>query len=87
MKRTKLEDYVSIIQTLKKRGPIDKRQISNIEKMDSQELTEYLEFLLANNIVEKQDSGKKQVYVVTLIGTKIIKYFCETNNEIKAWQK
>jgi predicted transcriptional regulator len=87
MKRTKLEDYVSIIQTLKKRGPIDKRQISYIEKMDSQELTEYLEFLLANNIVEKQDSGKKQVYVVTLIGTKIIKYFCETNKEIKAWQK
>ena len=84
MKRTKLEEYVSLIQILQKRGPLEKAQILHLENIESKQLAEELDFLLNNRIVKTQDSGGSQVYFSTPTCEKIIKYFGLPTVKLKA---
>jgi hypothetical protein len=83
MKRTKLEEYVSLIQILQKRGPLEQAQILHLGDVDGQKLTEELNFLLMSKIVGTQELGGFQIYFATPIGAKITEYFGQPTVKLK----
>ena len=78
MRRSKLEMYVDILKALAHRGPLKLTHIMYKANVNCQVLTEYLDFLLKQNLVEERDLGKSRtVFVITQTGISVLKNFRE----------
>jgi len=78
MRRSKLEMYVDILKVLARSGPLKLTHIMYKANVNCSVLKEYLDFLIANNLVEEKTVGKKRiVYAITERGITVLKYFRE----------
>ena len=78
MRRSKLEMYIDILRTLAQRGPLKLTHIMYKANVNCSVLKEYLDFLIAQELVEEKTVGKKRlVYVVSEKGLQVLKYFRE----------
>jgi predicted transcriptional regulator len=78
MRRSKLEMYVAVLQVLSKKGPLKFTHIMYKANLNCQVLTEYLDYLIKQDIVQKQTfSGNRVFYRLTERGITVIKYFRE----------
>ncbi len=78
MKRSKLEMYVDIIKVLALRGPLKLTHIMYKANVNCSVLSEYLEFLLKQGLVEERLVKKnRNVYAVTQQGLTVLKSFRE----------
>ncbi len=78
MRRSKLEMYVDILKVLARTGPLKLTHIMYKANVNCSVLKEYLDFLIAQNLVEEKTIGKKRiVYVITERGVTVLKYFRE----------
>ena len=76
MKRTKLEEYLAIIDTLFTKGPVDLTQISNLVRIDISTLSKYLDFLTKQSAIAGfYRSDGTLCYFASPVGIKIIRYF------------
>jgi len=78
VRRSKLEMYVDIISVLSQRGPLKLTHIMYKANVNCSVLSEYLEFLLGQGLVEQRTVGKNRVvYAVTQRGITVLKAFRE----------
>ena len=78
MKRSKLEMYVDILKVLAMRGPLKLTHIMYKANVNCSVLSEYLEFLLKQGLVEERHVKKNRiVYAVTHHGLTVLKSFRE----------
>ena len=78
MRRSKLEMYVDILKVLARTGPLKLTHIMYKANVNCSVLKEYLDFLIAQNLVEEKTLGKKRiVYAITERGITVLKYFRE----------
>ncbi len=78
MRRSKLEMYIDILKVLSQKGPLKLTHIMYKANVNCSVLKEYLDFLIAQELVEEKTIGKKRiVYVVSEKGAKVLKYFRE----------
>ncbi len=78
MRRSKLEMYVDILKVLARTGPLKLTHIMYKANVNCSVLKEYLDFLIAQNLVEEKTVGKKRiVYAITERGITVLKYFRE----------
>jgi len=78
LRRSKLEMYVDILKVLARNGPLKLTHIMYKANVNCSVLKEYLDFLIAQNLVEEKTVGKKRiVYAITERGITVLKYFRE----------
>ena len=78
MRRSKLEMYVDVLKALALRGPLKLTHIMYKANVNCSVLSEYLEFLLKQGLVEERTVKKnKTVYAVTQHGISVLKAFRE----------
>jgi len=78
LRRSKLEMYVDILKVLARSGPLKLTHIMYKANVNCSVLKEYLDFLIAQNLVEEKTVGKKRiVYSITERGITVLKYFRE----------
>ena len=78
MRRSKLEMYVDILKVLARSGPLKLTHIMYKANVNCSVFKEYLDFLIAQNLVEEKTVGKKRiVYAITERGITVLKYFRE----------
>ena len=78
MRRSKLEMYVDILKVLALRGPLKLTHIMYKANVNCSVLSEYLEFLLKQGLVEERHVKKnRNVYAVTQQGLTVLKSFRE----------
>ena len=78
MRRSKLETYVDILQTLAQHGPLKLTHVMYKANLNCNITKENLEFLLQKGLVEEKIAGKRTVvYKVTQGGINVVKYFRE----------
>jgi DNA-binding transcriptional regulator GbsR (MarR family) len=76
LKRTKLEDYLAILQILLiNKRPLELSEIQNATRIDSSELEEQLLFLQEQNALKKEFSGAAQAFFLLPLGVKLVRYF------------
>jgi len=78
MRRSKLEMYVDILKVLAQRGPLKLTHIMYKANVNCSVLSEYLEFLLKQELVEERTLKKNRtVYAVSQRGLTVLKAFRE----------
>lgn len=78
MRRSKLEMYVDILSVLAHRGPLKLTHVMYKSNVNCSVLSEYLEFLLKQGLVEERNVKKNRtVYAVTQRGLTVLKLFRE----------
>ena len=78
MRRSKLEMYIDILKVLAHRGPLKLTHIMYKANVNCSALSEYLDFLLKQGLVEERNVKKNRiVYAVTQRGLTVIKSFRE----------
>ena len=79
MRRSKLEMCIDILKVLARHGPLKLTHIMYKANVNCSVLKEYLDFLIANALVEEKTMGKKRVvvYAISDRGTTVLKYFRE----------
>ena len=78
MRRSKLETCIDILKVLARHGPLKLTHIMYKANVNCSVLKEYLDFLIANALVEEKTMGKKRVvYAISERGTTVLKYFRE----------
>jgi predicted transcriptional regulator len=78
MRRSKLEIYADILSVLAHRGPLKLTHIIYKANVNCNVLTEYLDFLLKQGLIEKRVLSKERVvFAVTQKGITVLKYFKE----------
>ena len=78
MRRSKLEMYVDILKVLALRGPLKLTHIMYKANVNCSVLSEYLEFLLKQGLVEERALKRNRtVYAVTQHGLTVLKSFRE----------
>ena len=78
MRRSKLEMYVDILKVLAQRGPLKLTHIMYKANVNCSVLSEYLEFLLKQGLVEERVLKKSRtIYAVTQHGLTVLKAFRE----------
>src|SRR5512139_1303978 len=78
LRRSKLEMYVDILKVLAQRGPLKLTHIMYKANVNCSALSEYLDFLLKQGLVEERNVKKNRiVYAVTQRGLTVIKSFRE----------
>ena len=78
MRRSKLEMYVDVLKALALRGPLKLTHIMYKANVNCSVLSEYLEFLLKQGLVEERMVRKnKTVYAITQHGLSVLKAFRE----------
>ena len=83
MRRSKLEMYLDILRVLSQKGPLKLTHIMYKANVNCNVLKEYLEFLLAHELVEKRIVGKGDVvYANTPKGATVLKSFRELNKAL-----
>ncbi len=83
MRRSKLEMYVDILRVLAQRGPLKLTHIMYKANVNCSVLSEYLEFLLKQELVEERHVKKNRiVYAVTQHGLTVLKSFRELSQAL-----
>ena len=83
MRRSKLEMYVAILKVLALRGPLKLTHIMYKANVNCSVLSEYLEFLLKQELVEERHVKKNRiVYAVTQHGLTVLKSFRELSQAL-----
>ena len=83
MRRSKLEMYVDILKVLAQRGPSKLTHIMYKANVNCSVLSEYLEFLLRQGLVEEKHVKKSRtVYAVTQQGLTVLKSFRELSQAL-----
>ncbi len=83
MRRSKLEMYVDILKVLALRGPLKLTHIMYKANVNCSVLSEYLEFLLKQGLVEERHVKKNRiVYAVTQHGLTVLKSFRELSQAL-----
>jgi len=78
VRRSKLEMYVDILSVLAHRGPLKLTHVMYKANVNCSVLSEYLEFLLKQGLVEERNVKKNRiVYAVTQRGLTVLKLFRE----------
>ena len=78
MRRSKLIIYVDILNVLAHRGPSKLTHIMYKANVNCNVLTDYLDFLIKQGLVEKRTITKMRVvFAITPRGTTVLKYFHE----------
>jgi predicted transcriptional regulator len=78
MRRSKLEMYIDILQVLSHRGPLKLTHVMYKANVNCKVLKEYLDFLIAQNLIEERPVGKNRtVFAITQRGVTVLKYFRE----------
>ncbi len=78
MRRSKLEMYVDILNVLAHRGPLKLTHIMYKTNVNCNVLTDYLDFLIKQGLVEKRTITKMRiVFAITQRGINALKYFHE----------
>ncbi len=78
MRRSKLEMYVDILKVIAQRGPLKLTHIMYKANVNCSVLSEYLEFLLKQGLVEERILTKNRiVYAVTQQGISVLRAFRE----------
>jgi len=76
MKRTKLEEYIAIINILLVNGALELKGVVGLSGIDSVKVSDSLTFLLEIHAIEKTLNLKgMQLYNATSKGLKVVKYF------------
>jgi len=75
MNCSKLEEYITILQTLLLHGPISLTEIESLIRIERFELINDLAFLLEQNAVTKKFSDESSAYVAAPLGVRLVKYF------------
>jgi predicted transcriptional regulator len=75
MSRSKLEIYGDILKVLADQGPLKLTAIMYGANVNGNVLKEYLDFLLRQGLVDKQNVRKQQIFTVTQRGISILNYF------------
>jgi predicted transcriptional regulator len=83
LRRSKLEMYVDILKVLALRGPLKLTHIMYKANVNCSVLSEYLEFLLKQGLVEERALKKNRtVYAVTQHGLTVLKSFRELSQAL-----
>ncbi len=83
MRRSKLERYIDILNVLTNRGPLKSTHITYKANVNCNVLNEYLDFLIKQELVEKQIIEKEHmVFAITSRGKNVLKYFRELPQEL-----
>ncbi len=70
--------YVDILQVLSHRGPLKLTHVMYKANVNCKVLKEYLDFLIAQNLIEERPVGKNRtVFAITQRGIIVLKYFRE----------
>ena len=77
MRRSKLEMYVDILSALANRGPLKLTHVMYKANVNCSVLSEFLEFLLKQGLVEERNVKNRTVYAVTQRGLTVLKLFRE----------
>lgn len=78
MRRSKLETYLDILNTLSLKGPLKLTHIMYKSNLNCNVLKEQLDFLIKNNLVEERILAKERVvYALTQRGIGVLKAFRE----------
>jgi predicted transcriptional regulator len=78
MRRSKLETYVAILSVLSQKGPLKLTHIMYKANVNCSVLSEQLEFLIKQNLVQEMKLKKSRVvYAITPRGITVLKYFRE----------
>ncbi len=72
MRRSKLESYEAILEVLVNK-PFTLDNIGYEINMDCTVLTQHLDFLIKNSLVEERGSSKKTLYAITERGITVLK--------------
>ncbi len=78
MRRSKLETYLDILNTLALKGPLKLTHIMYKSNLNCNVLKEQLDFLMKNSLVEERILAKERVvYALTQRGSNVLKAFRE----------
>jgi predicted transcriptional regulator len=70
--------YIDILQVLSHRGPLKLTHVMYKANVNCKVLKEYLDFLIAQNLIEERPVGKNRtVFAITQRGVTVLKYFRE----------
>ena len=87
MRRAKLEMQVDILKVLARHGPLKLTHIMYKANVNCSVLSQYLDFLIQQNLVEEQTLKKKRVvYAVTERGRTVLKYFLELQRALPIFE-
>jgi predicted transcriptional regulator len=76
MERTRLEEYLVIVNTLVQNGPLKLSRMTDLTSLDRALLQERLYFLVHHGIIKKRAENKQTcVYNVSERGLKIVNFF------------
>jgi predicted transcriptional regulator len=76
MTRSKLETYLVVLKVLINNGPSKISRIAQIANLNSDVLTEYLDFLIKQSSVEERTFGSENTeFAITKHGVSLLKYF------------
>jgi len=65
MRRSKLEMYADILRILASQGPMKLTQLMHKTDLSQSVLKRHLDFLIRQNLVEKQNFGKGEIFYTT----------------------
>jgi predicted transcriptional regulator len=71
MRRNRLEEYLDLIKIIAQKGPVELTTISNQAKIETDKLTNRIEFLLNQGIIEEYGSKKPPTFIATIRSYKI----------------
>lgn len=88
MRRSKMEMYIDILKVLAQNGPLKLTHIMYKANVNCSVLKQNLDFLINQNLIEKQIRHKKRNkikvrYAITERGKTVIKYFNEVNRALQ----
>jgi len=84
MRRAKLETQIDILKVLARNGPLKLSHIMYKANINCYVLKQCLDFLIQQNLVEKQTVSKKRVvYAITQRGRTILKSNWEVNSALQ----
>jgi predicted transcriptional regulator len=76
LKRTKLEDYLAILQLLQiNQRPLQITEIQTGTRIESDQLEKDLTFLLEQKAIERRPLGVSHAFFVAPTGDKLLRYF------------
>lgn len=76
MKRTKLEEYLAILETLQTNTrPLKPDEIENTTRIRCEQLEKDLTFLLEQNAVQRKIVGTSEAFFVAPLGNQLVQYF------------
>ena len=88
MRRSKLELHLDILRVLASHGPLKLTHVMYKANVNCTALKQYLEFLIQQNLIEKQTLLKRRrkikiVYTITERGLIVLKHFRELNSVLQ----